>query len=72
LPATSGSSLAYGLHGQTLPLMTYFFRDSTGSFVNRDLKLLKTDHLVLAYHIFTESRMKISFETYARKSGMYR
>jgi hypothetical protein len=60
-------SLAYGLHGQTLPLMTYFFRDSTGSFVNRDLKLMKTDHLVLAYHIFTESRMKISFETYAQK-----
>lgn len=60
-------SLAYGLQSQTLPLMTYFFKDSTGAFVNKNLKLLKTHHIVLAYHYYTQNKMKISLETYYQK-----
>ncbi|MFN0203073.1 MAG: carboxypeptidase-like regulatory domain-containing protein, partial [Bacteroidia bacterium] len=67
-PATNQKiSFAYGIQGQALPLMTYFFKDSTGEYVNRNLKLLKTHHLVLAYHYYTQSRMKISVETYYQR-----
>jgi hypothetical protein len=60
-------SLAYSLQGQTLPLMTYFVKDSLGTFINKDLKMLKSRHLILAYHLFTDSKMKISVETYLQK-----
>ena len=68
LPAPNHQvSLAYGLHGQILPLMTYYFKDTLGNYANKDLPMLKTHHAVLAYHIYTKSKMKISFETYAQK-----
>lgn len=60
-------SLAYSLQGQTLPLMAYYFKDSLGNFINKDLKMLKTHHAVLAYHLFTQNKMKISIETYVQK-----
>ena len=60
-------SLAYSLQGQTLPLMAYYFKDSLGNFINKDLKMLKTHHFVLAYHLFTQNKMKISVETYLQK-----
>jgi hypothetical protein len=60
-------SFAYSLQGQTLPLMAYYFTDSTGKFINKDLKMLKTHHAVLAYHLFTQNKMKVSIETYLQK-----
>ncbi len=60
-------SFAYSLQGQILPLMAYYFRDSTGNFINKDLKMLKTHHIVAAYHLFTQNNMKISVETYYQK-----
>lgn len=60
-------SLAYGLQGQTLPLMTYFVKDKTGAFINKNLDMLQTHHAVLAYHLFTQNKMKISVESYVQK-----
>jgi hypothetical protein len=60
-------SFAYGLQGQTLPLMAYYFKDTLGNFINKDLKMLKTQHMVLAYHLFTQSKMKISVEAYYQR-----
>ena len=68
LPAANQKlSLAYSLQGQILPLMAYYFKDSLGNFINKDLKMLKTHHVVLAYHLFTQNKMKISVETYLQK-----
>lgn len=68
LPAANQRlSLAYSLQGQTLPLMAYYIKDSLGRFVNKDLKMLKTHHVVLAYHLFTQNKMKISAEAYLQK-----
>ncbi len=60
-------SLAYGLHGKILPMMTYYFKDTLGQFINKDLKLLKAHHAVLAYHIYTKNKMRISVETYLQR-----
>ncbi|MFZ1457783.1 MAG: TonB-dependent receptor [Saprospiraceae bacterium] len=57
-------SLAYGIHSQILPLMSYYFQDQRGQFTNKNLKLLQANHLVGAYHFYTENKMKISLEAY--------
>lgn len=57
-------SLAYGLHSRVLPLMTYFVTDEDANFLNENLDLLKSHHLVAAYHLFTKSKMRFSAETY--------
>jgi hypothetical protein len=60
-------SFAYGLQSQVLPLMTYYLKDSTQQYINRDLDLLKAHHFVLAYHLYTKGKMKISMELYYQK-----
>ncbi|MBK6976658.1 MAG: TonB-dependent receptor [Cytophagaceae bacterium] len=57
-------SLAYGIHARALPLMAYYFKDSTGAFVNKNLDLLKANHLVASYHIYTASKIRFSVEGY--------
>ncbi len=57
-------SIAYGLHGRILPLMTYFYVNETNQNINKSLKMLKANHYILAYHIFTKNRMRISAEVY--------
>jgi hypothetical protein len=60
-------SLAYGLHGRILPLMAYYFKDSLGNYPNLNLKMLKAHHGVLAYHLYTKSKMRFSAETYVQQ-----
>jgi CarboxypepD_reg-like domain len=60
-------SAAFGLHSKTLPLMSYYLRDSSGTLLNKDLKLLRSQHFVVAYHLFTRNNMRLSVETYAQK-----
>jgi hypothetical protein len=60
-------SFAYGLQGQILPMMAYYFKDTLNRFINKNLDMLKTHHFVLAYHYFTQNKMKISVETYGQK-----
>ena len=60
-------TLAYGLHGKILPLMAYFFADTTGAQVNKHLKILKSHHLVLAWHWFTRGNMRLSVEAYLQR-----
>ncbi len=60
-------SLAYGLHSKVLPLMAYYFRDTLGNALNKDLRLIKAHHGILAYHIYTQNKMRISFETYFQR-----
>lgn len=57
-------SFAYGLHGRILPLMTYFYVNETGQNTNKSLKMLKANHYILAYHLFTKNRMRIIAEVY--------
>lgn len=51
---------AYGLHGQVVPLGSYF-TEVNGTLPNKNLKLIKAHHLVLSYnHTFTGNyRLKI-------------
>ena len=57
-------SLAYGLYGRALPLMAYYFTDTTGAYLNKNLKLLKAQHTILAYHFYTQNKMRIILEAY--------
>lgn len=60
-------ALALGWHSKSLPLMSYYLRDSQGVLLNNDLKLLRSQHLVLAYHLYTKSNMRLMIETYAQR-----
>lgn len=64
-------SLAYGLHGKTLPLFAYFYTEKDTSdagvqdiFPNRNLPLVKAHHLVLGYQWLTGKSLKVSAEVY--------
>lgn len=57
-------SLSYGLHSRVLPLMTYFVTDDNANYLNQNLDLIKSNHFVAAYHLYTKSKMRLSAETY--------
>ncbi|MGR3809655.1 carboxypeptidase-like regulatory domain-containing protein [Jiulongibacter sp. NS-SX5] len=65
--ASQKISFSYGLHSQIPPMMNYFYQNSEGELVNNDLELMKTRHLVLAYHLYTKNRMRLSLEAYHQK-----
>lgn len=60
-------SFAYGLYSRHLPLMAYYFTDSTGAQINKNLKLLRSEHFVLAWHYYTKSKFRLSVEAYYQK-----
>jgi hypothetical protein len=67
-------SLAYGIHGKTLPLFTYFYtvKDTVDGQVidiypNRDMKLVKAQHLILGYNYYSKKLLKISVELYYQR-----
>jgi hypothetical protein len=62
--SSSKLSFAYGRHGRILPMMTYFFTDSTGKNINLNLKPIKSDHFIAAFHHYTQNRMRLSVEAY--------
>lgn len=55
-------SLSYGRHSQVVPLMNYFYTNETGSPNNLDL--MKTRHLVAAWHWYTKNKMRFTVEAY--------
>lgn len=65
---TQEFNLAYGLHGQVLPLGSYFqiSTDSLGneSMPNHDLKMIKSHHIVASYQIRFAKNYKIRLEPY--------
>ncbi|RMG25684.1 MAG: TonB-dependent receptor [Bacteroidetes bacterium] len=64
-------SLAYGLHGQILPLGTYFTEvkaaDGSSSMPNRDLKIMKSHHLVLGYNRLIGQGLRLNVEAYYQR-----
>ena len=62
--SSSKASFAYGRHGRILPMMTYFFSDSVGKNINLNLKPIKSDHYIFAFHHYTQSRMRLTVEAY--------
>lgn len=61
-------SLAYGLHGQMVPLPILFYQtaDANGNYVrtNRDLQFQKAHHIVLAYDRRLSNDWRVKAETY--------
>lgn len=61
-------SFAYGLHGQYLPLGSYFlqFERTDGSlyFPNKDLKMVQSHHFVLSYELGFLRNYKLKIEPY--------
>ena len=57
-------ALAYGGHGQVLPLGTYFYQESGGQQPNLDLGLLQAQHLVLAWDQQLTPRLTLHTEAY--------
>lgn len=62
-------SLAYGLYSRALPLMAYYVRDSLGTFLNKDLELLKAQHFVASYQVYTPSKIRWVLEAYYQRLG---
>jgi hypothetical protein len=65
--AASRLSFAYGRHAKILPMMTYFFANTAGKNINLDLKPIKADHFIAAFHHYTQNRMRLSVEGYYQK-----
>lgn len=57
-------SLAQGWYSRALPLMAYYFTDTLGNYLNKDLKLLKAQHTILAWHLYAQQKMRIIVEAY--------
>jgi hypothetical protein len=56
--------LAYGLHSQTESLPIYFVKNSEGSQPNKELDLMKSNHLVLSFSSMLKEHIKLSIEPY--------
>ena len=56
-------AIAYGLHSRIESLPIYFVRDE-GILPNRDLKFMKSNHLVLSFNSMLTDNLKISVEPY--------
>lgn len=60
-------SLAYGVYSRALPMMAYYVKDSLGVFPNMNLKLLKAQHFVFSYQVYTPSKVRWLLEAYYQK-----
>lgn len=64
LSSKSDVALAYGLHSKTESLGTYFIRNELDDEPNKNLKLMKSHHLVLSYSSRLSDNMKLTIEPY--------
>jgi len=63
LQANQKLSFSYGIHSQIPPMMNFFYQNVEG-FVNRNLQLMKAEHAILAYTLYTGNKMRFILETY--------
>jgi hypothetical protein len=64
--------LAYGKHSKVLPFANYFYEESqtlaSGDSVrvkpNTNLELIKSNHIIASYNVFTPSKLKFGIEIY--------
>jgi len=59
-------ALAYGLHGRIESLPIYFVNDA-GNQPNKNLELMKSNHLVLSYNSMLTDNLKLSIEPYYQR-----
>jgi hypothetical protein len=59
-------ALAYGLHSRIESLPIYFVNDA-GNQPNKNLKLMKSNHLVLSYNSMLTDNLKLSIEPYYQR-----
>ena len=59
-------SFSYGIHSQIPPMMNFFYQKNN-EFPNQDLELMKSQHAILAYTLYTKNKMRITVETYHQR-----
>ncbi|MDH5400466.1 MAG: prevent-host-death protein, partial [Cyclobacteriaceae bacterium] len=64
LNTRSNMALAYGLHSKTESLPLYFIKDELGNRPNKELELMKSNHLVLSYNTMLTDNLRLSIEPY--------
>jgi CarboxypepD_reg-like domain len=67
LTELSSFSLAYGLHGRKLPIGTYFTKVEVNGITtqpNKDLKMIKSHHVVAAYEHLFANKTRLNLEGY--------
>ncbi len=64
LSELSNVAIAYGLHSQTESLGFYFIKDDLGNEPNRDLKLMKSHHIVISYRNQLSQHINLRVEPY--------
>ncbi|MDH5602884.1 MAG: TonB-dependent receptor [Cyclobacteriaceae bacterium] len=62
--AKSNVALAYGLHGKTESLPLYFIKDEWGNQPNKELELMKSNHVVLSLNTMLTDNLRLSIEPY--------
>ena len=60
----SDIALAYGLHSKTESLGLYFVKDNLGNEPNKELKLMKSNHIVASFNSMLNDQLKLSIEPY--------
>jgi hypothetical protein len=64
LSPKSNLALGYGLHSRIEPLALYFVSDDQGNQPNRDLKLMKSNQVVLSFNSMLSDHLKLRIEPY--------
>ncbi len=64
LSAKSDLALAYGSHSKTESLALYFVKDDLGNEPNKELKLMKSHHVVLSFNSMIADNVRFSIEPY--------
>jgi hypothetical protein len=47
--------------------MAYYYKTQSGEFPNKNLSLIKAHHFIMAYHIYTQNKMRLSLESYFQR-----
>jgi len=64
LTTRSNLALAYGLHSKIESLPLYFIKDELGNQPNKELELMKSNHLVLSFNSMLTNNLRLSIEPY--------
>ncbi|MEP1097640.1 MAG: TonB-dependent receptor [Cyclobacteriaceae bacterium] len=64
LNTKSNLALAYGLHSKTESLALYFLKDDLGNQPNKQLELMKSNHLVLSFNSMLTENLRLSVDPY--------